>query len=103
MSDANRIRTGMTIAGRDGIRLGTRNTGRKFMEQRYWIGRKREAMGMARTATSAEARLIHYHLAGLYSVKAAGSAALPLYAPTSPLHAPLPDAPARGDAPGIRR
>lgn len=41
------------------------------MEKAYWIGRKRAAMGMARAATSAEARLIHYDLAGRYSIKAA--------------------------------
>ncbi len=41
------------------------------MERTYWIGRKRAAMGMARNASEAEARLIHYQLAGLYSVKAA--------------------------------
>lgn len=41
------------------------------MEQAYWIRRKRAAMRMARAASSAEARLIHYDLAGRYSVKAA--------------------------------
>ena len=41
------------------------------MEKRYWIGRKRAAMAMARAATSAEARLIHYELAGRYSIRAA--------------------------------
>jgi hypothetical protein len=43
------------------------------MEQRYWIGRKRAAMTMARAATTSEARLIHYELAGHYSVRAAHS------------------------------
>ena len=41
------------------------------MEKAYWIGRKRAAMAMARTASSAEARLKHYELAGRYSIKAA--------------------------------
>ena len=41
------------------------------MGKEYWIGRKRAAVAMARAATSAEARLIHYDLAGRYSVKAA--------------------------------
>ena len=41
------------------------------MEKKYWIGRKRAAMGMAKDATSAEARLIHYEMAGRYSIKAA--------------------------------
>lgn len=41
------------------------------MGKEYWIDRKRAAIAMARAATSAEARLIHYDLAGRYSVKAA--------------------------------
>ncbi len=41
------------------------------MEQKYWIGRKRSAMANAREALSSEARLIHYELAGRYSIKAA--------------------------------
>lgn len=41
------------------------------MEKKYWISRKRSAMAMARGAASAEARLIHYELAGRYSIKAA--------------------------------
>jgi hypothetical protein len=41
------------------------------MERTYWIGRKRAAMGMARNAAASETRLIHYQLAGLYSIKAA--------------------------------
>jgi hypothetical protein len=42
-----------------------------LMEKKYWIGRKRASGAMARQATSAEARLIHYELAGRYSIKAA--------------------------------
>ena len=53
------------------------------MENRYWIARKRGAMTMARRAVSAEARLIHYDLAGRYSVMAAQSAALAATAATS--------------------
>jgi hypothetical protein len=45
------------------------------VEKRYWIGRKRSALAMARGAATSEARLIHYDLAGRYSVKAAHSAA----------------------------
>ncbi|HST35649.1 MAG TPA: hypothetical protein VLK25_03355 [Allosphingosinicella sp.] len=41
------------------------------MDKAYWIARKRAAMGMARAAASSEARLIHYDLAGRYSVRAA--------------------------------
>jgi hypothetical protein len=44
------------------------------MGQGYWIGRKRSALRMARGAATAEARLIHYELAGRYSVKAADCA-----------------------------
>lgn len=43
------------------------------MGKEYWIGRKRAAMRMARAAASSEARLIHYDLAGRYSIKAASS------------------------------
>lgn len=43
------------------------------MERKYWIGRKRAAMDMAQRATGSEARLIHYQLAGLYSIRAAQS------------------------------
>jgi len=49
------------------------------MDKSYWIGRKRSAMRMARAATSSEARLIHYELAGRYSIKAAQ--ALPFMLP----------------------
>ena len=41
------------------------------MEKTYWLGRKRAAMAMARNAACSEARLIHYELAGRYSIKAA--------------------------------
>jgi hypothetical protein len=55
------------------------------MEKKYWIGRKRSAVAMARQASSAEARLIHYELAGRYSIKAAQCAPfmLPRNAPAS--------------------
>ena len=78
------------------------------MEKKYWIGRKRAAMAMARAATSAEARLIHYDLAGRYSVNAAAS--LPFMLPDkgpanqgerNALRLPLPGAP-RPD-PGFRK
>lgn len=41
------------------------------MEKSYWIRRKHAAMAMAGRAATAEARLIHYDLAGRYSIKAA--------------------------------
>ena len=68
------------------------------MDNRYWIGRKRSAKKMALGAASAEARLIHYDLAGRYSVKAAqfprlaepAGSPLAAGAPTA-LHAPGPE------------
>ena len=44
-----------------------------FLEQGYWLRRKREELAMASHSTSAEARLIHFDLAGRYSVKASNS------------------------------
>ena len=41
------------------------------MEQAYWLRRKRASLKQARIASDAEARLIHYELAGRYSVLAA--------------------------------
>ncbi len=41
------------------------------MEKKYWLGRNKSATAMARGATSAEARLIHFDLAGRYSLMAA--------------------------------
>ncbi len=40
------------------------------MEKAYWLSRQREALRSAKTAGNSEARLIHYDLAGRYSVKA---------------------------------
>ena len=73
------------------------------MEKKYWIGRKRAAMAMARAATTAEARLIHYDLAGRYSIQAAVSIPfmLPSKGPASPgegdaLQLPIPSWPRPG-------
>jgi hypothetical protein len=41
------------------------------MDKTYWIGRQAAASAMARGASTAMVRLIHYELAGRYSVKAA--------------------------------
>ena len=41
------------------------------MERKYWIRRMHAAMAMARRAATAESRLVHYDLAGRYSIKAA--------------------------------
>jgi hypothetical protein len=62
------------------------------MEKTYWIGRKRAAMGMAKGAQSAEARLIHYDLAGRYSILAAQcvAAASPGSGERAMLHLPEP-------------
>ena len=40
------------------------------MENAYWLGRKRASLKLARDATSSRARLVHYVLAGRFSVKA---------------------------------
>ena len=40
------------------------------MGQVYWLNRQRLSLKAAKDAVSAEARLIHYDLAGRYSVKA---------------------------------
>ena len=41
------------------------------MDQKYWLPRKRSSLVSAQEATDSEARLIHYELAGRYSVRAA--------------------------------
>ena len=73
------------------------------MEKQYWLGRKRSAMAMARAATAGESRLIHYELAGRYSLKAAQCPAfmLPSREPATQgeraaLQAPAPAAAAKG-------
>lgn len=43
------------------------------MEQTYWLKRQRSALAMARGAGAAATRLIHYDLAGRYSIMAAQS------------------------------
>ena len=47
------------------------------MEQGYWLHRKRQELAMARNASGARARLIHFDLAGRYSVKAASAGEAP--------------------------
>jgi hypothetical protein len=44
------------------------------MENGYWHGRKMASLTAARNAVSAEARLIHYDLAGRYSLNALSAA-----------------------------
>ena len=43
------------------------------MDRKYWIGRMHAAHKMARQASTAESRLIHYDMAGRYSIKAANA------------------------------
>ena len=45
------------------------------MEKAYWLSRKRATLKLAQSATSSEARLVHYDLAGRYSVKAVSAEA----------------------------
>jgi hypothetical protein len=40
------------------------------MEKAYWLSRKRASLKQAQNAATAEARLVHYDLAGRYSLKA---------------------------------
>jgi hypothetical protein len=40
------------------------------MEKVYWLSRKRASLKLAQNALSSEARLVHYDLAGRYSLKA---------------------------------
>lgn len=40
------------------------------MEKSYWLGRKRASLKQAREASTSLARLIHYDLAGRYSLRA---------------------------------
>jgi hypothetical protein len=46
------------------------------MGQLYWLGRQRAALANAKRASDAQSKLIHYDLAGRYSIKAAGELAL---------------------------
>src|SRR4051812_45914139 len=43
---------------------------RRIMEKAHWLSRKRASLKLAQNAASAEARLVHYDLAGRYSLKA---------------------------------
>ena len=82
------------------------------MEEAYWADRKRAEMSMARNASTAEARLIHYEMAGRYSLKATHSHPFPaaaaapeskretlrIVAPApQPFEGPGPDGPRRGE------
>jgi hypothetical protein len=43
------------------------------MEKAYWLRRKRASLKSANSAINSEARLIHFDLAGRYSVKASSA------------------------------
>lgn len=66
------------------------------MEQGYWLRRQRSALGMARGAEDADTRLIHYEMAGRYSIMAAQS----VVAPPAEERAALPLPPRIARAPG---
>ena len=40
------------------------------MEKKYWLSRQRASLQLAQSAAGSQARLVHYELAGRYSVKA---------------------------------
>jgi len=40
------------------------------MEKAYWLSRKRASLKLAQSASSSRARLVHYDLAGRYSLRA---------------------------------
>ena len=44
------------------------------MEQSYWLGRRRASLRNAANASCAAARLVHYDLAGRYSLRADAAA-----------------------------
>ena len=60
------------------------------MGQIYWLKRQRSALGMARGAEDADTRLIHYELAGRYSIMAAQSVAAPAADKRAALALPSP-------------
>ena len=46
------------------------------MEQRYWLEKSQVSLANAQAASESEARLLHYDLAGRYSIKAANLASM---------------------------
>jgi len=54
------------------------------MEKTYWLGRKRASLKLAQNAAGAEARLVHYDLAGRYSLKTMSAEALAIDLAGSP-------------------
>jgi hypothetical protein len=62
------------------------------MERRYWLGQQHASFMLAGAATSAEERLIHYHRAGIYSVRAAVGSAIMADNDDRPSAGPVADA-----------
>jgi hypothetical protein len=58
------------------------------MGRKYWLGRELSALTMARNASDAESRLVHFQLAGSYSIKASASDPFLLPCEVSPELAP---------------
>jgi hypothetical protein len=54
----------------DSVLFDLSPAGEMIMEKTYWLGRKRASLKMASEATNSKARLIHFDLAGRYSVRA---------------------------------
>jgi hypothetical protein len=69
------------------------------MEKGYWLSRKRASLKAAQNAVSAEARLIHYDLAGRYSLNALSAETLAIDladALPPPIHAAARNGAAKG-------
>jgi hypothetical protein len=49
-----------------------------IMEEAYWLSRTGASLEQARNAATSEARLVHYELAGRYSLKAMSAEMPPL-------------------------
>ena len=64
--------------------------GERTVEKAYWLRRKRASLKMARKATGPEARLIHYDLAGRYSLNAMAAGSPPIDLPERPPIKPAP-------------
>ena len=69
------------------------------LEKEYWLGRKRASLKLAQNAASSEARLVHYDLAGRYSLKALSAETLAIDLANSlppPIYATLRNAASKG-------
>jgi hypothetical protein len=64
------------------------------MQRTYWLSRKSASLKSAQNATSSEARLVHYDLAGRYSLKAMAAETLADILPP-PIYSSRPKAASR--------